>query len=433
MKNKFEVFALAVLTLLISSKLYSQQAWTQLYYGPDYQNNMVQFVDANTGWIACSGLGVSPMSGAILKSTDGGAYWLVYMNGSMAFTNLNFINTLTGWAVGNESIISPQGNIKKSILKSTNGGITFLPQYSETGNDGFMSIKFYNESTGYAVSKKNVYKSTDGGNTWVNSNPFDQADYKNIFVPSPSRAYIVSSYNFYSYTYNGGETWLQVVDDWSTYYNSMFFLNELTGWIGAKNGLLKRTNDGGLSWVEMHNYLSNKGLFFVSPTYGFVINDYNTVGRTTNGGANWANQSLSYPGIRFSSIFFINSQTGWIVGSGLSSTGESVSLRLKTTTGGVTGVNSGSTVMPDNFSLSQNYPNPFNPTTVVNYQLPVLSYATLKIYNSLGNEVKTLVNEQQNAGSYSVDFNAAELPSGIYFYTLVTENFSETKKMILVK
>ncbi len=88
---------------------------------------------------------------------------------------------------------------------------------------------------------------------------------------------------------------------------------------------------------------------------------------------------------------------------------------------------------PKFFKLSNNYPNPFNPNTVLSYQLPVAGFISLKVYDAIGNEVQTLVNEKQNAGSYSVNFNAASLPSGIYFYKLVTDKFSETKKMILIK
>ncbi|MBK6772239.1 MAG: T9SS type A sorting domain-containing protein [Ignavibacteria bacterium] len=70
------------------------------------------------------------------------------------------------------------------------------------------------------------------------------------------------------------------------------------------------------------------------------------------------------------------------------------------------------------FSLLQNYPNPFNPVTVISYNIAVAGFVELKIYDVLGNEVKTLVKEKQNAGSYSVDFNAGDLPSGVYFYSL---------------
>ncbi|MBK8983252.1 MAG: T9SS type A sorting domain-containing protein [Ignavibacteria bacterium] len=90
--------------------------------------------------------------------------------------------------------------------------------------------------------------------------------------------------------------------------------------------------------------------------------------------------------------------------------------------------------IPDKYSLSQNYPNPFNPVTVIHYSIPSGgNKVKLSVYNNLGKEIQTLVNEKQHAGSYSVNFNGEGLPSGIYFYRLEAGDFSETKRMILIK
>ena len=83
--------------------------------------------------------------------------------------------------------------------------------------------------------------------------------------------------------------------------------------------------------------------------------------------------------------------------------------------------------------LEQNYPNPFNPTTTIKYQIPELSFVTLKIYDVLGNEISTLINEEKPAGSYEVEFDAKILSSGVYFYRLQTGNYVETKKMVLLR
>jgi len=85
------------------------------------------------------------------------------------------------------------------------------------------------------------------------------------------------------------------------------------------------------------------------------------------------------------------------------------------------------------YLLSQNFPNPFNPTTTIKYQIPELSFVTLKVYDVLGNEIATLVNEENSNGSYEVEFNATTLPSGIYFYRLQAGSFVDTKKMVLMK
>jgi len=86
-----------------------------------------------------------------------------------------------------------------------------------------------------------------------------------------------------------------------------------------------------------------------------------------------------------------------------------------------------------NYFLYQNYPNPFNPSTKINYQIPEISFVTIKVYDVLGNEITTLVNEEKPSGNYEVEFNASTLPSGIHFYKLQAGDFVETKKMILLK
>lgn len=100
---------------------------------------------------------------------------------------------------------------------------------------------------------------------------------------------------------------------------------------------------------------------------------------------------------------------------------------------GTTSVQNSSEEVPNNFQLWQNYPNPFNPTTKISWQSSVGSHQTLKVYDVQGIEVATLVNEYRNAGSYEIEFNAAELTSGIYFYKLTAGSFVESKKMILLK
>lgn len=89
--------------------------------------------------------------------------------------------------------------------------------------------------------------------------------------------------------------------------------------------------------------------------------------------------------------------------------------------------------IPAGYMLSQNFPNPFNPSTVINYQLPQSSHVLLKVFDVLGNEVATLVDEQKTAGVYNVTFDASRLASGMYIYKLVTENYSSAKKMLLLR
>ena len=99
----------------------------------------------------------------------------------------------------------------------------------------------------------------------------------------------------------------------------------------------------------------------------------------------------------------------------------------------VSNINQISTEIPDSYSLSQNYPNPFNPTTTIGFCIKESRFTSLKIYDLLGKEVETLVNEQLKPGEYEVLFDGGNLSSGVYFYNLTSQNFSETRKMILLK
>ncbi len=99
----------------------------------------------------------------------------------------------------------------------------------------------------------------------------------------------------------------------------------------------------------------------------------------------------------------------------------------------LTGVNPIGSEIPSVYSLSQNYPNPFNPTTKINFAIPKQGFVSLKIYDVLGREVRILVNEVKSVGTYSVDFNASEFSSGVYFYRIIANDFTDIKRMMLIK
>ena len=122
----------------------------------------------------------------------------------------------------------------------------------------------------------------------------------------------------------------------------------------------------------------------------------------------------------------MDENTGWVVAD--------YGTILKTTNGGnPTGIFSMANAIPQSYGLHQNYPNPFNPSTKIKFELPKLSNAKLVIYDVLGREVATLVNEQLKPGSYEVEWDGSNYASCIYFYQLVIEGFVETKRMILIK
>ena len=109
-------------------------------------------------------------------------------------------------------------------------------------------------------------------------------------------------------------------------------------------------------------------------------------------------------------------------------------VRVEVSRDSVIGIKNISSEIPGEYSLQQNYPNPFNPSTTIRFNIPNTSNVTLKIYNINGQEIATLVNnEVVSAGIKEVDFNAVNLSSGIYFYTLKANDFTATKKMVLLK
>lgn len=205
----------------------------------------------------------------------------------------------------------------------------------------------------------------------------------------------------------------------------MYFIDNNTGWVLGLLGLIFKTTNSGNTWSTLSSgtNLTLTNLFFADANTGWVCGDNLSVRKTTNGGVNWSNQYLA--GMYFfNGIHFINSMTGWVVG-------ENGSI-LKTITGGV-GIRKIESGIPDKFLLLQNYPNPFNPSTNIRYQIPDNKFVNLKVFDAIGKEIETLVNEKQSPGTYEVIFDGSIYSSGIYFYKLITDGFSETKKMVLIK
>ncbi|MCR4439494.1 MAG: T9SS type A sorting domain-containing protein, partial [candidate division KSB1 bacterium] len=99
----------------------------------------------------------------------------------------------------------------------------------------------------------------------------------------------------------------------------------------------------------------------------------------------------------------------------------------------ITSVKGPETGLPIHFSLGQNFPNPFNPATTISFSLPSKSFVILKVFDALGREVSTLISEELSAGMYARQWNAAGLPSGVYFYRLQAGSFVETKKLVLLR
>jgi hypothetical protein len=206
---------------------------------------------------------------------------------------------------------------------------------------------------------------------------------------------------------------------------------------GTGGGVYLSTNNG-ISWTAVNTGLPYPYIsaLAMSPdgtggTNIFAGNYTNATGTlqsgvflSTNNGLNWSEVNTGLP--RTTYIYsLITSKTNLIAG-----TSDGLWRRPLSE---ITSVEQSSYRLPERFSLSQNYPNPFNPSTTIEYQIPKQSYVTLRIFDLLGREVATLVNEKREAGSYRVQFDGAGLSSGVYFYQLRGGEFVQTKKLILQK
>jgi hypothetical protein len=146
--------------------------------------------------------------------------------------------------------------------------------------------------------------------------------------------------------------------------------------------------------------------------------------KSTNGGDTWIKSTT--PTTRdLRAIYFYDENQGFAVGDS--------GVILYTSNGGVTSVRDREGSLPTGFALEQNYPNPFNPSTTIVFHLRERSFVSLKVYDVLGREIATLVSEELYAGDYSVTWEAASFPSGVYFYQLRAGPYVGTKKLMLVR
>jgi hypothetical protein len=192
------------------------------------------------------------------------------------------------------------------------------------------------------------------------------------------------------------------------------------------NGDILKTTDGGISWNSQTSGTGTllNSVYFLDEDTGWVVGSGGTILKTINGGATWETQS-SGAQHSLSSIYFIDNNTGWTVGGG--------GTILKTNDAITQNNEKGYVLNQMEYHLAQNYPNPFNPITIIKYQIPTQSFVTLKVYDVLGNEIETLISEEKPVGSYKCEFYANKFPSGVYFYRLQAGSFVETKKMVLLR
>ena len=235
----------------------------------------------------------------------------------------------------------------------------------------------------------------------------------------------------FSETTDGGTNWFSQSSGTTAHLSDACFVDDINGWVVGSKGTILRTNDGGTNWALQSSGITKElvSVSFSDSNNGTVVGfgelDESIILRTTNGGTTWGLQQ-SEANHWLLAVSFIDANNGTTVG------GDGTILH--TTNGGVTFVEEEQIdEVPREFLLSQNYPNPFNPTTKLSYSITQSGLVTLKVYDVLGTEIETLVNEEKSVGTYELNWNAANLPSGVYFYRLQAGSFVQTRKMILLK
>lgn len=445
----------AVLMLFISQSSYSQWTIAGSVSGVGTFPS-ISVVDQNNVWVA--GGTNTP---AIFRTTNGGTNWLTVPTTGVP------LDVFCVWAVdantayvGNGGAAGGAGG-NASFYKTTDAGTTWTTVASTGGSAGFFNgIVFSKTNPLIGIAQSDppagvgtayyISITTDGGTTWSPLSPAPpgvtgQASAQNSIVvidnqffgfglgnTAPPRAYLTS---------NGGSSWfvgnMSAIGTASGFTSGLAFSdNKLVG-IGASSASLPsigRTTDGGLTWTAVNvgtaftgycncKWITGTNTCYISANAGAS----GVVKKSTDGGLTWTTMTTS----GLTGITHMEFKRVGTTVYGYAATASGAILKITDVVTDVTPINS---IVPNEFELSQNFPNPFNPTTTINFSIPTSSKVSLKVYDALGKEVATLVDEFKNAGNYSANFTAASsLTSGVYFYTISAGSFTSTKKLMLLK
>jgi len=431
--------SIIIFLLLNASVLYSQSGWILQETGTQYRLRHVFFINKNTGWAAGD-------SGTIIRTVNGGADWeLQISNTTKHLQIIAFTDSLNGTAIGTYYEYNPWCFNFIVRLITSDGGDTWI--IAQQGYSALLMDFTYSENVFVASYEGTdcwqtigaVIKSTNSGLNWTSVNQgFGGYAYKSAhFINTQTGwalGYKATDYGLRVYhlikTTSGGTDWNYIRQDtgynYLSYWGSkMRFLNENTGYLMGNYRNLKKTTDGGFTWNQTDSIITNakSDYCFINPDTGWIIGGASIL-RTNDGGHNWSSQNSGVPG-GLNSIFFVNENVGYIAGNN--------GLMLKTYTGGLTNLNTAEQFIPPDFELYQNYPNPFNPSTTISFSLPQASYVKLKVFDAAGKEIQELINEYRQRGNYEVKFDGRDFASGVFYYRLVAGEYSDTKRMLLLK
>ncbi|MBK6772260.1 MAG: T9SS type A sorting domain-containing protein [Ignavibacteria bacterium] len=405
MKRKFiqsVILALIFNSLFLINNCMSQ--WMQV--GNEMGiNRYINSLTSNSSYIFAS----TDDSG-VYRSTNNGTNWI--------HTSLNNKATSSLIVSGNNIFAGTGSTGSYVVYFSTDNGNT----WNQTNlNKGVACFAILGSSIFAGTEYDGVYISTINGTSWTQTALNNRTIYSllaignSLFAGTDIGVYLSN---------NNGTNWTQTtlnnvpVLSLSTIGNNIF-----AGTYYSNNGFYLSTNSG-INWTAVPTFQTILS-FEVSGTNLFAGNFSAGVYLSTDNGTSWLNKNQGFPSsITINKLLIANN---YIFAA---SQGKSIWRRSYSD---IIGIKNISTEIPEKYSLTQNYPNPFNPETKINYELRVTNYVKLQVYDVVGNEVATLVNEKQSPGTYQVEFDAGSLTSGVYFYRLTSGDFTDTRRMMLIK
>ena len=426
MKKKIYNFIISFLLISFIFSTNSFAQWLEVNTGTTADYYTISAVNDNVVWLGC-------IAQSIRKTTDGGLSWSFMDFGNpWHIYSLYAISADTGFvsAVNTTSYAT-------HLLKTSNGGINW--DFSNPFGCIITSINMTSSTNGFFIgylypldTRWAFYKTTNAGANWDSLSLYipkasDEISTPNNMFILGNNIWFTSSYHKIYYSSNLGQTWQTQSPYYIGYnYNPVVWFNSLTLGITNEGPSTSFTTNSGLNWLQTGQQFTSStnhyyGLLGINTTFWFALDNHIYV--TSNYGTNW---TLQYTTPLYYYTLMAKSRTGntgWAIqaGGGLSKYSN------------LSGIFKSGNDIPAHFSLSQNYPNPFNPSTNIKYQIAMNSYAKLTVYDILGKEVVILVNEKLQPGTYEVNWDASNQPSGVYFYKLQAGNYTETKKMILMK
>jgi hypothetical protein len=413
------IFAGLVMLVAISAS----GQWSEQVSGVTTILHSVSAVNNDIVWI-CGNAGI------ILRTTNGGSNWLITdsPNPALTFYNICGIDANTALVTGSDA--------DTYVYKTTNGGAEWMEVFTQSG--GFINaiVKFNSASgecamTGDPVGGRwSIWYSGDNGSTWDSSGHYlSRSGSETGFVNSAFGIGIYNSNYFWFGTSNtriyrgrGGSNWVvqPSAGDGNTY--TINFTDSLNGYSGGYSSL-RQTSNGGTNWMFMHLTANVMGIVKGINTGELFYAESNFINHTSDNGANWAIVHSAPTGEYYHMVKARTGNNIWAV----TYTGQ-ISKYTSTVS-----INPIFTEIPSEYSLSQNYPNPFNPSTTIKFAIPKPSVVKLAVYDITGKELEVLVNEPLPVGTYQSNWNGLRFSSGIYFYRLVTEAYSDTKRMLFIK